>query len=224
MSVSFVNDDKVFGTKALLDHGRQFALLLNTITNFLALPREAQTLATLHFVITQNKMLLSKISAAVIITAYQSRRQRFELSRAYSTPARNVTPPAKVFELNQICDRFNNICHIHFLLAAGGKIGAHSDLNTFAVTHPVEKNTRNHKSTVWCEIQNRIDISWEYETSRNPSESTFNYDSTTTNQMFTMFQDNSTQKHFLSKLVKKEDLFFQMKAMIPEEFFRKLAT
>ena len=92
MPVSFVNGNKAFDTYALIDHGSQFTFLIDTITNFLALPCEAQTSTTLEYVNTQNKMPLSKITAPVIITPNKSSRQSFEISRAYSTPAMNVTP------------------------------------------------------------------------------------------------------------------------------------
>ena len=131
-----------FVTYALIDHGSQFTFLLDTIANFLALPCESQTSTTLQYVNTQNEMLLSKITAPFIITPYNSLRQIFEISRACSTPAMNVTP-SNVFELNQICDTFNNLRHIHFPQVAGGKIGALLGVNTFAYTHPIEVIPRN---------------------------------------------------------------------------------
>ena len=48
MPVSFVNGNKAFDTNALIDHGSQFTFLLDTITNFLSLPCEAQTSITLQ--------------------------------------------------------------------------------------------------------------------------------------------------------------------------------
>ena len=137
MPVSFVNGNKAFDMYALLDHGSQFTFLLDTITNILALPCEAQTSTTLQHVNTQNETPFSKITAPVIITPYKSLRQSFEICRAYSTPAMNVTP-ANIFELNQICDIFNNLHNIHFPQLAGGKIGALLAVNTFAYTHPIE--------------------------------------------------------------------------------------
>ena len=111
--VSFVNGNKAFDTYALIHHCSQFTFLLDTITNFLALPCEAQTSTTLQYLNTQNEMLLSKIITPVIITPYKSLRQTFEISRAYGTPAMNVTP-THIFEMYQICDSFNNLHHIHF--------------------------------------------------------------------------------------------------------------
>ena len=66
MPVSFVNCNKALDTYALIDHGSQFTFLLDTITNFLALPCEAQTSTTLQYANTQNEMPLSKITAPVI--------------------------------------------------------------------------------------------------------------------------------------------------------------
>ena len=137
MPVSFVNGNKAFDTYALIDHGSQLTFLLDNITNFLALPCEPQTSTTLQYVNTQNEMPLSKITAPIIISPYKSLRQSFEISRAYSTPAMDVTP-ANIFELNQLCDTFNNLRHIHFPQVACGKIGALLGVNTFAHTHPIE--------------------------------------------------------------------------------------
>ena len=178
MPVSFVNDNTAFVTYALIDYGSQFTFLLNTITNFLALPCEAQTSNTLQYVNTQNKMPISKLTAPVIITPYKL-RQSFEMSRAYSTPAMNVTP-ANIFELNQICDTFNNLRHIHFPQVAGGKIGALLVANNFAYTHPIEVIPRNINQPFGVKTKLVWTLAGENETSLNPSESTFNHHSTTT--------------------------------------------
>ena len=179
MPVSFVNGNKAFDTYALIDHGSQFTFLLDTITNFLALPCEAQTSTTLQYVNTPNEMPLSKITAPVIITPYKSLRQNFEISRAYSTPAMNVTP-ANIFELNQLCDTFNNLRHIHFPQVAGGKIGALLGVNTFAYTHPIEVITGNINQPFGVKTKLGWTLAGEYETSLHPSESTINHHSTTT--------------------------------------------
>ena len=80
-------------------------------------------------------MTLSKINEPVTITPYKSSEISFELSRAYSTPSLNVIS-ANVFQLNQICDAFNNLRHIHFPYIADGKIGALLGVNAFAFTYP----------------------------------------------------------------------------------------
>ena len=179
MLVSFVNGNKAFDTYAIKDHGNQFTFLLDTITNFLALPCEAQTSTTLQYANTQNEMPLSKITAAVNITPYKSLRQSFEISRACSTPTMNVTP-ANIFELYQLCDTFNNLRHIHFVQVAGGKIGALLDVNTFAYTHPIELIPGNINQPFGVKINLGWTLAVEYETLLNPSESTFNHPSTTT--------------------------------------------
>ena len=46
--------------------------------------------------------------------------------------------PADTFELNQRCDAFKELRHIHFPEIAEGKIVALLGINTFAFTHPVE--------------------------------------------------------------------------------------
>ena len=82
----------------------------------------------------------------------------------------NLTP-ANIFELNQICDTFNNLHHIHFPQVAGGRIGAPLSVHTFAYSSN-RSNTRDHKSNVWCENQT---YGWilagEYETSECNSQS-----------------------------------------------------
>ena len=138
MSVSFVSGNKAFDAYALIDLGSQFTFLLDTITYFLALPCEAQKSTTLQYVNTQNEMPLSKITAPVITTSCELLRQSFEISRAYSTPAMNVTP-ANIIELNQICDTFNNLRHSHFPQIVGALLG----VNTFAYTLPIEVIPRN---------------------------------------------------------------------------------
>ena len=168
MPVSFVNGNKAFDTYVLIDHGSQFLFLLDTITNLLALPCEAQTSTTLQYVNTQNEMPLSKITAPVIITPYKSLRQSFEISRAYSTPAMNLTP-ANIFELNQLCDTYNNLRHIHFPQVAGGKIGALLGLNTFAYTQPIEVIPGNINQPFGVKTKLGWTLAGEYETSHHHS-------------------------------------------------------
>ena len=202
MPVSFVNGNKAFDTYALIDHGSQFTFLLDTITNFLALPCEAQTSTTPQYVNTQNEMPLSKITAPVIITPYKSLRQSFEISRAYSTPAMNVTP-ANIFELNQLCDTFNNLRHIHFPQVAGGKIGALLGVNTFAYTHPIEVIPGNINQPFGVKTKLGWTLAGEYETSLNRSESTFNHHSTTTKQFIYHVSRQQTEEPRLSELVEQ---------------------
>ena len=202
MPVSFINDNKAFDTYALIDHGSQFAFLLDTITNFLALPCEPRTSTTLQYVNTQNKMPLWKITAPVIITPYKSLRQSFEISRAYSTPAMNVTP-AKMFELNQICDTFNNLRYIHFPQVAGGKIGAVLGVNTFAYTHPIEVMPGNINQPFGVKTKLGWTLAGEYETSLNPSESTFRHHSTTTKSFIHHVSRQQTEEPHLCELVEQ---------------------
>ena len=222
MPVSFVNSNKAFDTYALIDHGSQFTFLLDTITNFLALPCEAQTSTTLQYVNTQNEMPLSKITAPVIITPYKSLRQSFEISRAYSTPAMNV-PPANIFELNQMCDTFNNLRHIHFPQVAGGKIGALLGVKIFAYTHPIKVTPGNINQPFSVKTKLGWTLAGKYETSLNPSESTFRHHSTTTKQIIYHVSRQQREEPHLSELVeqlkvkesKNTVLFFQMKTMMP---------
>ena len=82
-------------------------------------------------------MTLSKINEQVTINPYKSSEISFELSRAYSTPSLNVSA-ANVFQLNQICDAFNNLRQMHFTYFADGNIGALLGVNAFAFTYPTD--------------------------------------------------------------------------------------
>ena len=202
MPVSFVNGNKSFDTYALIDHGSQFIFLLDTITNFLPLLCEAQTSTRLQYANTQNEMPISKITATVIITPFNSLRQSFEMSLAYSTPAMNVTPANK-FELNQKCDTFNNLRHIHFPQVAGGKIGALLGVNLFAYTHPIEVIPGNINQLFGVKIKLGWTLAGEYETSLNHSESTFRQHSTTTKRFIYHVPKQQTEETHLSELVEQ---------------------
>ena len=202
MPLSFVNGNKAFDTYALIDHGSQFTFLLDTITNFLALPCEAQTSTTLQYVNIQNEMPLSKITAPVIITPYKSLRQSFEISRAYSTPAMNVTP-ANIFELNQLCDTFNNLRHINFPQVAGGKIGALLGVKTFAYTHPIEVIPGNINQPFAVKTKLGWTLAGEYETSLHPSEPTIKHHSATTKPFIYHVSRQQTEEPHISELVEQ---------------------
>ena len=82
-------------------------------------------------------MPLSKISEQVTVAPYENLDQRFQIKTTYSTPCLNVAS-ANTFELNQLCDAFKALRHIHFPEIADGKTGALLGINTFAFTHLVE--------------------------------------------------------------------------------------
>ena len=98
-------------------------------SEYLELPCESQQSVPLQFLNTENKLTLPKINL------YKSSENSFELSRAPSTPSLNVSA-ANVFQLNPICDAFNNLRHIYFPYIADGKIGALHGVNAFAFTYP----------------------------------------------------------------------------------------
>ena len=133
--VSFLKGYKAFDTYALIDPSSQCSFVLVAISEYLELPCESQQSVPLQFLNTENNMTLSKINEPVNITPYKSSGISFEFSRAYSTPSLNVSA-ANAFQLNQICDAFNNLRHIHFPYTADGKIGALLVVNAFAFTYP----------------------------------------------------------------------------------------
>ena len=91
-------------------------------------------------------MPLSKISEQVTVAPYKNLDQKFQITTTYSTPCLNVAP-ANTFELNQLCDAFKKLRHIHFPEIAAGKNGALLGINTFAFAHPVEV-TRQLKTSL----------------------------------------------------------------------------
>ena len=82
-------------------------------------------------------MPLSENSEPVTVAPYENLNQKFQIITTYSTPCLNVAP-ANTFELNQLCDAFKELCHIHFPETAESKIGALLGINTFAFTHLIE--------------------------------------------------------------------------------------
>ena len=82
-------------------------------------------------------MPLSKIKQPITVCPFNQFDEKFQISRAYSTPTLNVNA-ANVTELNYVCDAFNELRHIYFPDIAEGKIGALLGVNAFAFTHPTE--------------------------------------------------------------------------------------
>ena len=132
--VSFLKGNKAFNTYALIDPRSQCGFVLGAISKYLELPCDSQQSVPLQFLITEVNTTLSKINEPVTITPYKSSEISFELSRAYSTPSLKISA-ANVFQLNQICDAFNNLRHIHFPYIADGKLGALLGVNAFAFTY-----------------------------------------------------------------------------------------
>ena len=135
--VSFLNGKKAFDTYVLIDPGSQFTFILDKMTELLALPCEDQEATTLQYLNTEHDMPHSKISEQVTVEPYKNLDQKGQITTFYSTPCSNVAP-ANTFELNQLCDAFKELRHIHFPEIAEGKIGALLGIKTFAFTYPVE--------------------------------------------------------------------------------------
>ena len=149
-------------------------------------------------------MTLSKITTPVIVTPYKSLRQSFETSRLYSTPAMNVTS-VNIFELNQICDTFNNLRHVPFPKVAGGKTGALFGEKTFAFTYLSKRSNtpKPHKKPLGVKAKLGWTLAGEHETSLNPSESTFNHRATTTKPFVHHVSRQQTKKPHLCVLVEQ---------------------
>ena len=107
-------------------------------------------------------MSLSKIVEPVTITPYKSTEISFELSRTFSIPSLNVAA-AKIFELNQICDAFNSLRHIHFPNIADGKIGALLGVIAFAFTYPTHVIPGNQNQPFGVKTKLGWTLAGEYE-------------------------------------------------------------
>ena len=83
------------------------------------------------------EMPLSKIKQPITVCPFNQYDEKFQISRAYSTPTLNVNA-TNVTELNYVCDAFNELRHIYFPDIAEGKIGALLGVKAFAFTHPTE--------------------------------------------------------------------------------------
>ena len=108
-----------------------------TAFEFFALPCKNQEATTLQYLNTEHDMPLSKTSEQMTVAPYENLDQKYQITATYSPPCFNVAP-ANTFELNQLCDAFRELRHIHFPEIDEGKIGALLGINTFAFTNPVE--------------------------------------------------------------------------------------
>ena len=131
----------------------KFTFIPAKITEFLALPFEDQEATTLQYLNTEQDMPLSKTSEPVTVPLYENLDLKFQITTTYSTSCSNVAP-ANTYELNQLCDAFKKLRHIHFPEIAKGKICALSEKNTFAFSHsreviPATKNRR--KDEAWMD-------------------------------------------------------------------------
>ena len=104
----------------------QFTFIPAKITEFLALPFEDQEATTHQYLNTEKDMPLSKTSEPVTVAPYENLDLKFQITTTYSTSCSNVAP-ANTYELNQLCDAFKELRHIHFPEIAEGKIRALSE-------------------------------------------------------------------------------------------------
>ena len=102
-------------------------------------PFEDQGATTLQYPNTEHDMPLSKISLQVTVASSKNLDQKFQFTTTHSTPCFNVAP-AYTFSLNQLCDAFKELRHIHFPEIAEGEIGAilgkHFWFYTSSWSHP----------------------------------------------------------------------------------------
>ena len=77
----------------------------------------------LQYLNTEHDKPMSKIFERVTNAPYENLDKIFQISTTYSTPCSNVAP-ANTFELNQLCDAFNELRHINFPEIIEGKICA----------------------------------------------------------------------------------------------------
>ena len=117
--------------------GSQFKFLLDAVSDYLELPCEYPSSTTVQYLSVDYELLLSKIKQPITVCPFNQFDEKFQISRAYSTPTLNVNA-ANVTELNYVCDAFNDLRHIYFPDIAKGKIVALLGVNAFAFRHPTE--------------------------------------------------------------------------------------
>ena len=200
MPASFVNGNKAFDKYALIDHGSQFTFLLDTITNFLALPCEAQTSTTLQYMNTQNEMPLSKITAQSLSLHIHHWDKALRYLVHAARQQWTSHQPTHLSWINYV-NTFDNLGHIHFPQVAGGKIGALLVVNTFSYTHPIEVISGNINQPFGVKTKLGWTLAGEYETSLHPSKSTINHRSTTTKTFIYHVSRQQTEEPQWSKLV-----------------------
>ena len=144
-------------------------------------------------------MSLSKIVEPVTITPYKSNEISFELSRTFSTPSLNVAA-AKTFELNQICDAFNSLRHIHFPNIADGKIGVLLGVNAFAFTYPTHVIPGNQNQPFGVKTKLGWTLAGEYE---NCISATTQQPASQQNKFIFNVSRNRTDEPRLDELVKQ---------------------
>ena len=222
--VSFLKGNIAFDTYALIDPGSQFSFVLDAIAEFPELLREIQQSVPLQFLNTENSMSLSEIVEPVTITPYKSTEISFELSRTFGTPSLNVAD-AKIFELNQICDAFNSLRHVHFPNISDGTIGALLGVNAFAFTYPTHVIPGNQNQpfgvknklgwTLAGEYENRISATTQQPASQQKKKFIFHVSRNRTDeprldefvQQFWSIEADGIQKDREQVYTKPEDLF-----------------
>ena len=107
-------------------------------------------------------MQFSKIFEQVTVAHYENLDQKFQITTTYSTPCLNVAP-ANTFELNQFCDAFKKVSHIHFPVIAEAKIGALLGIYTFNFTHPIEVIPATKNQPFGVKTRLRWTLAGEYE-------------------------------------------------------------
>ena len=118
-------------------------------------------------------MPLSKVSEPVTVAPYENLNQKFQMT---TTPCLNVAPAnsapclnaasANTFELNQLCDAFRELRHIHFPEIADVKIGALLGINTFAFPHPIEVIPATKNQPFGVKTRLGLNLAGEFERAR----------------------------------------------------------
>ena len=107
-AVSFIKEDKVFNTYALIDPGSFFTFLLGAVLNCPEFARKNQLAAAFLYLSVDYEMPLSKRSQPKTICPIE----HFEKDFHKSITLTQKVNTASVFELNKVCDEFNAIWHI----------------------------------------------------------------------------------------------------------------
>ena len=133
--VSLLNGDKVFDTYALIDPGSTGTYVLDSISRFLDLETGQQFDLDVQFMNLSRSF--SVRPTAFKIAPYADNETQFEVKNVYTTTCLNI-PPAKISDLNSICQSNSVLRHIKFPDIDKGRIGVLLGTSCVQFTHALE--------------------------------------------------------------------------------------
>ena len=133
--MSLLNGDKVFDTYALIDPGSTGTYVLDSISHFLDLETGHQFDLGVQFMNLSRSF--SVRPTAFKIAPYADNETQFEIKNAYTSACFNI-PPAKISDLNGICQPNSMLRHIKFPDIDKRRIGVLPGTSCEQFTHALE--------------------------------------------------------------------------------------